>query len=72
MMGRSFGVFAGAVVLVATAAAAWAQAAPTPAQPEEVGLSSPRLEKIGLVFKQAECGRRVLLHPRRPASVPRC
>jgi hypothetical protein len=35
-------------------------------------LSSPRLEKIGLVFKQAECGRRVLLHPRRPASVPRC
>jgi CubicO group peptidase (beta-lactamase class C family) len=52
MMRRSFGVFVGVVVFVATAAAAWAQAALTPVQPEEVGLSSPRLEKIGLVFKQ--------------------
>jgi CubicO group peptidase (beta-lactamase class C family) len=51
MMRRSFGVFVGAVVLVTTAAAAWAEAL-TPAQPEEVGLSSQRLEKIGQVFKQ--------------------
>src|SRR5690348_18295895 len=53
MMRRSFGVFVGAVVLVTTAAGgAWAQMALTPAQPEEVGLSSQRLEKIALVFKQ--------------------